>query len=63
MGGGNGLSGLHGHPDDGGGVVVADDCGGSGFVTAGGGGGVVFLGACWVLGAELLELGGALLLS
>jgi hypothetical protein len=65
VGGGNGFSGLHGHPDeDGGGVVVgAGVVGGccSGFVTAGGG--VVFFGLCCVFGVELVELGGSLLLG
>ncbi len=61
MGGGNGFSGLHGHPDDVGVVVEVGSGGGggAGFVAAGGG--VVFFGVCCVLGAELLELGGALL--
>lgn len=61
VGGGNGFSGLHGHPDDVGVVVEGGSGGGggAGFVAAGGG--VVFFGVCCVLGAVLLELGGALL--
>jgi hypothetical protein len=61
VGGGSGLSGLHGHPDGDGVVVVvaAVGGGGAGFVAAGGG--VVFFGVCcWVLGVELL-LDGVLL--
>lgn len=56
MGGGSGLRGLHGQPDDVGGVVVSagGGGGGAGFVTAGGGVAVFF--GCWVLGVELLGL-------